>query len=542
MQELTRGPQLAVWLQTHASHLLRSSALLEMRLLVLYDPDPTISPSSIPANTPLVHSANLFDVVPELALYMAKHSPLERWYAQRGGFVEPAGSEMLIVSKLLIRKVAAIHYALSRALAGGDPTFDGRSTRMILWADADIEFRHPLDAAFFRFALLHDVSYVPARPGGKSFEGMFAAHLKAHLATHSETQANMSAGGSDSFSRRIFSDAGWYLESGVMTFAVNERSLAFVSAAVELYEGGLLHVAHHCGCARYTPDRKGSPMPCSGGCPPFVARNLFSNDIFVWSMVAHIASSSSSSSSSRRLIPNAACCLEQGGTAATMGWLPFHTSTLMRGATAFTAPWSLDHYAHHHTVRDGPLTARIFTADAHRMQASKNRTKLRYKSDERLRVYTRDSRLLTTSVDLRYWANVAWNDAAQGIPLRPRIARCGCQYSIASSNVIGSPHACSSHASLERAADRFGSNGTVLIIGANEGANANDPAFSLLASPRAASLTKIFVEPIPYLYRRLQHNLGSMTNAFAFNFAVGQEAGCARVAAVPPLVAASARA
>ena len=50
-------------------------------------------------------------------------------------------------------------------------------------------------------------------------------------------------------------------------------------------------------------------------------------------------------------------------------------------------------------------------------------------------------------------------------------------------------------------------NGTILVIGANEGSTSNDPSFSTLLSRRARHVHKVFVEPVPWLHRRLVANL-----------------------------------
>jgi len=57
-----------------------------------------------------------------------------------------------------------------------------------------------------------------------------------------------------------------------------------------------------------------------------------------------------------------------------------------------------------------------------------------------------------------------------------------------------------------------------VIIGANKGAVLNDPSFAALSQLHAVH--KIFVEPIPYLFRELEQNIRGMPNATAVNAAI----------------------
>jgi len=50
-------------------------------------------------------------------------------------------------------------------------------------------------------------------------------------------------------------------------------------------------------------------------------------------------------------------------------------------------------------------------------------------------------------------------------------------------------------------------NGTVLVVGANVGSNSNDPSFTKLISHDMRHLHKVFIEPVPWLYRKLRANL-----------------------------------
>ena len=70
-------------------------------------------------------------------------------------------------------------------------------------------------------------------------------------------------------------------------------------------------------------------------------------------------------------------------------------------------------------------------------------------------------------------------------------------------------------------------NGTVLIIGANTGPGpgAVDPMFKWLNSRTAAHLDKIFVEPMPNIFRALESNIAAMPRATAINAAVSSVSG-----------------
>ena len=67
--------------------------------------------------------------------------------------------------------------------------------------------------------------------------------------------------------------------------------------------------------------------------------------------------------------------------------------------------------------------------------------------------------------------------------------------------------------------------GSVLVIGANVGAVQNDPTFAMLASPSMAAIDKVFVEPMPALFRQLQANVANMSRANAVNAAIANVSG-----------------
>lgn len=67
--------------------------------------------------------------------------------------------------------------------------------------------------------------------------------------------------------------------------------------------------------------------------------------------------------------------------------------------------------------------------------------------------------------------------------------------------------------------------GTVLIVGANVGNNINDPIWSRLMSNETSHIHKVFVEPMPGLFKQLQHNIENMSHAKAVQAAVANTSG-----------------
>lgn len=66
--------------------------------------------------------------------------------------------------------------------------------------------------------------------------------------------------------------------------------------------------------------------------------------------------------------------------------------------------------------------------------------------------------------------------------------------------------------------------GAALVIGANTGAVFSDPSFAALNSSVCAHIDKIYVEPIPSLFRALERNLRHMSHARAVQAAVTDRA------------------
>jgi FkbM family methyltransferase len=68
-------------------------------------------------------------------------------------------------------------------------------------------------------------------------------------------------------------------------------------------------------------------------------------------------------------------------------------------------------------------------------------------------------------------------------------------------------------------------NGTALIVGANVGAVKNDPSWKALVSPNFDHLDKVFMEPHPGLFKKLEENVKKMPRAKAIRAAVTDVSG-----------------
>ena len=357
--------------------------VLRMRLMVLYDPDPTISTSRIPDG---VEAIDLFQAVPALELMTRTGSPIDRLYGWLG-FREKMdnGATPKMPAKLLVRKVVAVHYVLTHRVLTGH----------VLWCDSDIEFVRPLDPRFQSFISKYDFTYMPFKGPGR-------------YAPTGYTEG--------------FADPCWWVESGLMVFAANARAAAITAAAVELYEGGLLRLWDRCGRVGfsstgftgqilYKPRFVDRLEP--GKCPAFVASHLHANDIYVWSIVAHlIGTQRSGFDPSETGLSGTVCCLEgllqPGHAPVTQGWISSQTNTLDENETAYTSEWRLDYYAVHHIVTKGALTLQ-------------NRADLAHSSAPEL---------LKGSVNTSWWQQRRWDSHSHHptvVPLKPRIAKCGCQ-------------------------------------------------------------------------------------------------------------------
>jgi len=358
---LVSSMPLAKLVRPRPDGLVESSRRLGLPLWVLYDPDPSLAPLLVALPTQ-VRAQQIFEAIPELNRLMAPGtSPIEEAAALTSSW-EPLGGSAkkihgLVYLKLLVRKVATIHYALrtlhaaaEEAGGGGGgggadsspPRLSGSSPhrQLLLWADEDVQLVRAWDARLLRWAAQRDVSYVPlqAPTGNPRFNPKF------------------------NFSRQGMADPRWVVESGVMAFGVGRRTVTLAAAAMEMYEGGLLRIGSHCSAVKRKPCA--DAIDAGGGvanasecrCPPWVGLQLYPNDIYVWGLLLRAAHH-------RHPLAAQLCCLSGSASgdffALRQGWLPWHTSRQLRPeATPLTAPFSLDEYAQHRLR--GPLSERAW--------------------------------------------------------------------------------------------------------------------------------------------------------------------------------------
>ena len=329
-------------LVTPRNTLVTSCRRMGLPLYVLYDPDPQVDLRGKQRLPDGVHAEDIFAAMPGLLAMMQPGSAIERWHANHGSW-EPFEGSMkkshgVLAAKLLVRKVATIYYVLARLV---------RARLTLLWADQDVTFERPPDARFAAFVRSVDVAYVPFRApkGHPRFDPR-------------------------SFASSSLVDASWRVESGLMSFAPNGRSLALAAAAVELYEGGMERIASRCAAAK----RRKQP------CPAYVTNNLYLNDVYVWALLLHLVGAGlrfqpSATAASSVPAPPPCCCLDYN---LTQGWFAFHTSTLTPLATNFTSPFNLSDYATHRLL--GPYsmrrTGRVKESDPTLLFASLNYSRL----------------------------------------------------------------------------------------------------------------------------------------------------------------------
>ena len=136
-----------------------------------------------------------------------------------------------------------------------------------------------------------------------------------------------------------------------------------------------------------------------------MSANLYFNDVYVWSLVAHLAGL-------RVRASMAVCCLDYN---VRQAWLPWHTSTLRVSEHALAAKFGLTFYAIHY-ISSG------------RGAWTKRNLALRRNVSVRERVPTQlDSQLLWSNVDRTSWTTDEWDSPEVGLPLAPRLAKCGCK-------------------------------------------------------------------------------------------------------------------
>ena len=381
-------------------------------LFVLYDPDPAYDAAAVVASLPpSVLAEDLFALEPQLESLMQNGSAIERWYGLQG-FREPNfKSSFLQTGKLLVRKCAAIAHALRRV---------GPGCSLLVWADTDVEFKRPLDAAFVAWASQHEFAYTPL-PGNGFHKRQW-------------NQPDRALPRDPDYPRHDH----WIIESGFMSFVPNRCTRALASAAVELYEGGLLALAAHCGMID-GDSRLRIPFRGNRACPLRVARNLFINDVFVWSLLARLAEGQFAA-------PRGFACCLCAGRNLTQGWFAFVDRLApARPGHPRVSPFSLQpHYVVHHTFNDGAFNMRYHSSKQH-FQASLKASAMRNVTctadnaskctdltllGTTFNPYTpsADPRLLAANIDRAHWRDQPWDLSELGMPLAPRVATCGCTH------------------------------------------------------------------------------------------------------------------
>ena len=311
---------------------------LSLPLLVVHDgPDASLVP---PVRIPKgVHAVNLFEVMPTMRLLTNSGSPIDDFYAARGT-AEPFEINLkrhgIASGKLLVRKVAAMAYTVALAMHGGSSV--AADTRVVLWVDADVQFLKAPDARFLAFAERHDVSYIP-----------FVSRRELAPTSHQRLR-----GEKPSVVHELLHE-GWRLDSGLMAFPTRANGLGLISAALDLYKGGLLRMWRKC--------RQLSQLKENGlqECPSWLTRNLYMNDVYVWALLLHAAAHAAHTGSLPKFIASELSAFN--ATTLSQGWFaydyskqkPNFISFAEPNATPFTSPFDLREYIVHH-ILTGPYS------------------------------------------------------------------------------------------------------------------------------------------------------------------------------------------
>ncbi len=199
---------------------------------------------------PGVCLVDIFDAEPWLHDALRSGGELDEFYAYAGA-MEPCDQPLRVKSgKLLVRKLASMWHALKGLPPGVT----------LLWLDSDVLPRRRVDMAFMSFVRRFDVAFIPFT-------------------------SNKLWGDAPSPDFADLSSPFWRIESGVVAFTVSDRATALVSDVVSHYRGALLrHVRH---CLERMPHLPGAP--CN---ETWFRRNVYLDDIFVFSLVLHKAKAS----------------------------------------------------------------------------------------------------------------------------------------------------------------------------------------------------------------------------------------------------------
>lgn len=150
---------------------------------------------------------------------------------------------------VLMLKVATINHAVQSANEG----------QVVFWVDTDVTFRKQLPDDVIAWLLERDVTYIP---------------FNADQVHHKDMWAGYNTSSAEELLEMI-RDEWWHVESGLMSFTVNDRTRRLTEKALDLYQGGMYHIAKACfNGAKWCHEVR-------------VSRNVYMNDIFVWALLLH---------------------------------------------------------------------------------------------------------------------------------------------------------------------------------------------------------------------------------------------------------------
>lgn len=203
----------------------------------------TIDISQISARN--VCLTDIFEVQPLLIELIRVNGTLDKFYDYAGD-MEPCDQPLRVKSgKLLVRKIAAIEYALSQL----------RKNQIIVWSDTDVLIQNDFDDTFFRYVSAFDISLIP-----------FTVNPRWGVKPMKDFEK--------------LEDPYWRIESGLVALKVGYYSKEIMSKVIKMYDGGLLRKVKEC----FKKNKNKRPDICE---EIWFQRNVYLDDIFVFSMVLH---------------------------------------------------------------------------------------------------------------------------------------------------------------------------------------------------------------------------------------------------------------
>lgn len=247
---------------------------------------------------------DIFKVEAWLWSALKKGGPLDQYYAFAGN-MEPCDQPLRIKSgKVLIRKLAAVNYALKVV----------NKNAIVVWLDTDVATIRPPDATFMEFARAHDISFIPFT-------------------------TNKGWGDKAIRNFRELRSPFWRIESGVAAYSNTAMARSIVTETIALYRGLLLKLVVDC------LDDMQSRHICN---KVWFQRNVYLDDIFVMSFVLH--KHKYTARYGWFSMGCAADCPEyQSCQAERLPLMPpaYFFSHVCQGQTYYTATWNLERYFIH---------------------------------------------------------------------------------------------------------------------------------------------------------------------------------------------------